>query len=114
MSPLERLLSEEWPDGTFGGPAALNAPVTPRGWCAWCGRQAALNADGTLRAHRTASNDPARCTGSGYRPTSVLRTTPTRDEIAARHRAELLAALDDTGRRQPTRQPASRQRKAAA
>ncbi|MBT2477606.1 hypothetical protein [Streptomyces sp. ISL-94] len=91
MTALDRLLAEAQPDGTFGGLRPAATPVTPRGWCAWCGRQAALNADGALRAHR--NTDQTRCSGSGYQPTTILRTYPTTAESAARHRAELLADL---------------------
>lgn len=66
--------------------------ITPTGWCAWCGQQRALNADGHLRAHR----DPRlgdHCLGARRRPTHVLRTARTSPEQQARHRAELLAAL---------------------
>lgn len=68
--------------------------VTPSGWCAWCGHQWALNADGHLRAHR-APGQPDHCLGTGRRPTATLRIARTSPTAAARHRAELAAALAD-------------------
>lgn len=68
--------------------------VTPSGWCAWCGHQWALNTDGHLRAHR-APSQPDHCLGGGRRPTVTLRTARTSPATAARHRAELAAALSD-------------------
>lgn len=65
--------------------------VTPTGWCAWCGQQWALNADGHLRAHR--AGQPDHCLGTGRRPTVILRTARTSPVAAARHRAALLADL---------------------
>lgn len=66
--------------------------ITPTGWCAWCSRQWALNSDGRLRAHR-APGQTDHCLGGGYRPTAILRTARTSPATAARHRAELEAAL---------------------
>lgn len=95
MTALERVLAEEWPDGTFGGPRPAAPDLTPRGLCVWCNQHWAINADSTLRVHRI-PGDPDRtpCIGSRRQPAAHLRPA-TRPATAARHRAELLAALRD-------------------
>lgn len=102
MTGLDRVLDEEWPDGRFGGPRPAAPDLTPRGLCGWCGKRRAVNADGHLRAHWI-PGDPDRtpCLGSGRRPAVIVRTPRTSPALAARHQADLLAAL--------TRQPAIRQ-----
>lgn len=89
MSSLERTLAEQWPDGTFGGHPA--APKPARSTCAWCGHNRALTTDGVFWSHRNADNP---CAGNGRRPL-------THPATAARHRAQLLAALTGTDRQQP-------------
>ncbi|MCX4543819.1 hypothetical protein [Streptomyces sp. NBC_01565] len=94
MSPLEALLAEQWPDGRFGGPRPAAPDLTPRGNCAWCNRQWAINADGHLRAHWIPGDaDRTPCLGSGRRPVAIQRTIRTSPAAAARHQAALLAAL---------------------
>ncbi|WP_037637202.1 hypothetical protein [Streptomyces katrae] len=108
MSALERVLAEEWPDGSFGGPRPRTAnPYTPRASCSWCGQSRALNADGTLRVHRI-PGDPDRtpCLGGGRRPTARLRTSATSPAAAARHYADLAAAIRQPANRRPARKVA--------
>lgn len=93
MSPLDRLLAEEWPDGSFGGPRPSAPDLTPRGRCTWCNQTWAINADGTLRVHRIPGDtNRTPCIGSRRQPADILRPR-TRPATAARHRAELLADL---------------------
>lgn len=93
MTASDRLLAEQWPDGRFGGPLPAAPDLTPRGLCAWCNQPWAITAVGTLRVHRI-PNDPNRtpCIGSRRQPAERLRAR-TSPASAARHRAELTAAL---------------------
>ncbi|MFE2164839.1 hypothetical protein ACFXB3_07165 [Streptomyces sp. NPDC059447] len=98
MTALERVLAEEWPDGRFGGPRPRTPDLTPRGHCAWCDQTWAINADGYLRVHRLAGDpDRAPCIGSRRLPATRLRPA-THPATAARHRAELEAALRKANR----------------
>lgn len=81
MSPLERVLAEEWPDGTFGGRRPETARYRPRH-------------DPAADRHRTDLEHALD--GTEWHQ-------PIPSPLAARHRADLAAAI-----RQPaTRQPAA-------
>lgn len=77
MSPMERLLAEEWPDGTFGGPRPATARYRPRHDPAAAQHQAVLAAalDGTEWHQPIPARRP---TAARYRVGHT--TTPRKDQ----------------------------------
>lgn len=62
---------------------------TPFGKCAVCGRNVALNLDGTIRAHQATAGtrnapSPPRCTGSNRPPAEVAPDSGPRDAMVYR------------------------------
>ncbi|MGW6703568.1 hypothetical protein ACWGDE_01560 [Streptomyces sp. NPDC054956] len=78
MSPLQRLLAEEWPDGSFGGPRPA-VTVT----CQWC-RQPIPADTATYWDDLPQCPNPHRC--------------PPRAAEQAQHYADLAAAVYRTHR----------------